>query len=125
MEWHRILECPRGRSYPHNGVGKIKRHSIFAVLLLLGVAVLPAWYVSATDSNITSNATVNSTAASTSAYTKVSSSTTVNYTYHEYVPYTVRVKVSYMKPYKVKIKTPIKRYYYRKGKYRVRVHQQN
>lgn len=120
MAWHRILECPRGRSYPHNGGGKIKRHSIFAVLLLLGVAVLPAGYVSAADSNVTSNATANSTAASTSAYTKVSPSTTVSYTYHEYVPYTVRVKVSYMKPYTVKVKTPVKRYYYRKGKYRVR-----
>jgi len=44
----------------------------------------------------------------------------VNYTYNEYVPYKVRVKVSYMKPYTVKVRTPVKTYYYKKGKYRVR-----
>ncbi len=101
-----------------HGGGKIKRHSMFAMLLLLAVAVLPAG-VSAVDSNTTaSNVTANATSKSVASST--SASTVVNYTYNEYVPYKVRVKVSYMKPYTVKVRTPVKTYYYKKGKYRVR-----
>lgn len=105
-----------GDIFPMNGGGKIKRHSILALLLLLGVVVLPAGDVNAAESNLTSSTTGNTSAA----YTKASASTTVNYTYHEYVPYKVRVKVSYLKPYRVKVKKATRTYYYRKGKYRVR-----
>ena len=100
-----------------HGGGKIKRHSMFAMLLLLAVAVLPAG-VSAVDSNTTaSNVTAN---AKVNPLHPAHQHQRFNYTYNEYVPYKVRVKVSYMKPYTVKVRTPVKTYYYKKGKYRVR-----